>query len=131
MKAFRYDISAGIKELSEQRAMQKDPVVKQILLLSQIELTMMSRPSSPASMTEALRNAVEEIPASSLLWSVSPVSILAIQRAALASPQPVGPTQELKQRVEAYIEEFLEKQPDTPSQSRSSVQYVDVCKVSE
>lgn len=113
MKDFTYDPSADLKQLSEQRAKEKDPVVKQLLLLSQIELSSIARPANPASMAELIGEAIQDIPSSSLIWSISPSLIMTIQSVALTQAPTGGLPPERKEKLQAYIDEFLENNPDT------------------
>jgi thiol-disulfide isomerase/thioredoxin len=72
MTSFSYDWSAAAKELEQKIAAQKDPVLRQFLITSYLELgAMTAKNLNPETAVRAL----EEIPPDSPLWSKTPQAL--------------------------------------------------------
>lgn len=110
---FTYDVSVELKRFSDQYASEKDRLVKQVILLSQIGLVWLNRPSKPELLDDLLRQAVKEISPSSSLWSLNLTAVGQIQAIAegfrtLTKVQ----TQSEKQKYQRFAEKFLQNNPD-------------------
>ncbi len=121
MREFTYDVSAELKRLAEQRATEKDALVRQILLLAELELATSNRPAKPELLSGIVQSVIEEITPESQLWSLGPGLIMTIQGVAQGFgffQQQAGKPEE-KNIFQEYIDTFLEKNPDT--QTRASL----------
>jgi hypothetical protein len=98
MTDFSYDWSAVAKELEQKIAAQDDPVLRQFLVISYLELTTMTAQNLDPKM--AVR-ALEEIPPGSPLWSKTPQALFV---AVNLSGQQEKPS--------AYVDLVLAQHPD-------------------
>ncbi len=99
MKEFRYDWSSEKLKLTGQIEAEKDPKVRQLLLLSYLRLGQLGERDLDAGL--ALR-ALNEIPPESPLWSASPVLLRVATSVAQLPPE----------KANEYMDAFLTKNPD-------------------
>ncbi|MBI3579671.1 MAG: redoxin domain-containing protein [Ignavibacteriales bacterium] len=111
---FTYDVSVGLKRFSEQYASEKDQIVKQVILLSQIGLAWENRPPKPELLEDFLSRAVKEISPASSLWSLNLTAVMQIQGIAegFRSSTKKAQMQSEKKKFQRFAEEFLQKNPD-------------------
>ncbi len=116
---FTYDASAELKRFSKQYAGEKDPVVKQVLLLSQIGLVHLNRPPKPELLPDLLSRAVKEISPASPLWSLNPDAVYSIHITAedFGTPPKKPLTKSEKAKYQQFVERFLENNPDTQAKA--------------
>jgi len=114
-----YDPSAELKRFSKQYAGEKDPVVKQVLLLSQIGLVDLNRPPKPELLPDLLSRAVKEISPASPLWSLNPDAVYSIHITAedFGTPPKKPLTKSEKTKYQQFVERFLENNPDTEAKA--------------
>ena len=116
---FTYGPSAELKRFSKQYAGEKDPVVKQVLLLSQIGLVDLNRPPKPELLPDLLSRAVKEISPASPLWSLNPDAVYSIHITAedFGTPPKKPLTKSEKTKYQQFVERFLENNPDTQAKA--------------
>lgn len=112
---FTYDVSPALKTLSEQYATERDPLVKQVLLLSQVGLLDLNRPPKPELRTNLLSQAVKEISPASSLWSLNLDAVYSIhiisEDFGTTTKKPQIKSE--KSKYQKFVERFLENNPDT------------------
>lgn len=94
---FRYDWAPTLDTIKSQLAGEKNPVLRQELLLSYLELGALTA-KVDSSMA---REAINEIPPSSRMWAIMPMVSRALELAGLD-----------KQEHEAYVQKLIDENPD-------------------
>ena len=119
---FTYDVSAELKRLSDQYASEKDRIVKQVLLLSQLGVAKGNRPPKEELLEDLLSRAVKEISPSSSLWSLDLDDVGRISAIAEGfSSTKEGQMESEKKKYRRFAEEFLQRNPD--AQGKASILY--------
>jgi len=110
-----YDASAALRRFSEQYASEKDPLVRQVLLLAQVGLLDLPPSPKPELRMDFLRQAVKEISPASPLWSLNSMAVKSIAVIAEGTGVPTKETQieSEKKKYQQFVDRFLERNPDT------------------
>jgi len=101
MAGFAYDWSAELEALPKRIAAEKDPILRQVLLMHYLGIGGMNAPRDKLDKKLAAQ-ALTEIPATSLLWTISSPGLISLA---------VNLSGE-KENYEGYLNEALDKHPD-------------------
>src|SRR3990172_2866452 len=109
---FTYDFSPELKRLARQYTSEKDPLVKQVLFLSQADLAGLNRPRGSEFYVDHIDLAMKYISPASPLWSLNLAAVDMI--GAIAEGYGPSTKKALKQSAyKQFADEFLRRNSDT------------------